>query len=264
VRVEARGLLHPDAVHPELAVVVGETRVVVAAHGVAIVVGIAAGAALAARRAGRGVLPVVAVVAVAALVGSRVCFALLHGGARDLRLGGLASTGGVAAGLAAAWLAARMSGRAPAATLDVVAPAGLLALGIGRIGCFLGGCCYGTPTTLPWGLVLPDLGPPARHPLALYSAAGDLALVALLPARTAAPGGVARRAAFAFAALRGGLEWLRDPATTDRLSGTPLTVPQAATLVLALAATVSALRRRRPSTMRPRTEEPRAWRTRSR
>src|SRR5713226_7392544 len=27
-----------------------------------------------------------------------------------------------------------------------------LALAVGRWGCFFNGCCYGTPTTLPWGV----------------------------------------------------------------------------------------------------------------
>src|SRR2546426_6396013 len=36
------------------------------------------------------------------------------------------------------------------------------------------GCCYGCPSAVPWAVVFPDLGPPARHPLQLYSAASDL------------------------------------------------------------------------------------------
>lgn len=45
-----------------------------------------------------------------------------------------------------------------------------LALGIffGRIGCFLAGCCYGTVTSLPWGV---DFGDGLmRHPTQLYEA----------------------------------------------------------------------------------------------
>src|SRR2546429_7300938 len=74
-----------------------------------------------------------------------------------------------------------------------LAPAGVLALAIGRLGCFLAGCCYGRPSELPWAVVFPELGPPARHPLQLYSAACDLGLVLLL-SRRAAAGAVARRA----------------------------------------------------------------------
>jgi phosphatidylglycerol:prolipoprotein diacylglycerol transferase len=35
---------------------------------------------------------------------------------------------------------------------DFLAPHMFLGYAIGRIGCFLNGCCYGTPTTLPWGV----------------------------------------------------------------------------------------------------------------
>ena len=40
------------------------------------------------------------------------------------------------------------------------------AVAIGRLGCFLRGCCYGTPTQLPWGV---DFGDGiSRHPTQLY------------------------------------------------------------------------------------------------
>jgi phosphatidylglycerol:prolipoprotein diacylglycerol transferase len=43
------------------------------------------------------------------------------------------------------------------------------AVSIGRIACYSGGCCYGAPTSLPWGV---DFGDGiARHPAQLYEAA---------------------------------------------------------------------------------------------
>jgi len=43
------------------------------------------------------------------------------------------------------------------------------AVAIGRLGCFVGGCCFGKPTTLPWGI---DFGDGLRrHPTQLYEAA---------------------------------------------------------------------------------------------
>jgi phosphatidylglycerol:prolipoprotein diacylglycerol transferase len=36
---------------------------------------------------------------------------------------------------------------------DVIAPGAILGQAIGRIGCLLNGCCYGLPTSLPWGVV---------------------------------------------------------------------------------------------------------------
>jgi len=49
---------------------------------------------------------------------------------------------------------------------DVVAPSIPLAQAIGRIGCFLRGCCYGIETALPWGINY--LGE-TRHPTQIYS-----------------------------------------------------------------------------------------------
>ena len=47
-----------------------------------------------------------------------------------------------------------------------------LAVAIGRLACFRGGCCYGTPTDLPWGVVFATAGRAAvpRHPTQLYEA----------------------------------------------------------------------------------------------
>ena len=54
---------------------------------------------------------------------------------------------------------------------DWVAPYLALGHGIGRIGCFLVGDCYGIPSNLPWACSFPDGLPPtdiAVHPTQLY------------------------------------------------------------------------------------------------
>jgi phosphatidylglycerol:prolipoprotein diacylglycerol transferase len=38
---------------------------------------------------------------------------------------------------------------------DLGAPCVLYGLAFGRIGCFLNGCCFGSPTRLPWGVAFP-------------------------------------------------------------------------------------------------------------
>lgn len=43
------------------------------------------------------------------------------------------------------------------------------AVAVGRLACFVGGCCYGKPTGLPWGVAFHDGIP--RHPTQLYEAA---------------------------------------------------------------------------------------------
>lgn len=43
-----------------------------------------------------------------------------------------------------------------------------ITVAIGRLGCFAAGCCYGTPTELPWGIRFPNVDALARHPTQLY------------------------------------------------------------------------------------------------
>lgn len=44
-----------------------------------------------------------------------------------------------------------------------------VSVGIGRLGCLLGGCCYGAATTMPWGV---DFGDGVyRHPTQIYETA---------------------------------------------------------------------------------------------
>ena len=41
-------------------------------------------------------------------------------------------------------------------------------IAVGRLSCLAGGCCYGTPTTLPWGLIFPAVDRLPRHPTQVY------------------------------------------------------------------------------------------------
>ena len=54
------------------------------------------------------------------------------------------------------------------------------AVGVGRLGCFHAGCCYGTPTEMPWGVVFPAVDSHPRHPTQLYEAAFHLSAAAVL------------------------------------------------------------------------------------
>lgn len=71
-------------------------------------------------------------------------------------------------------------------TGDTFAAPVAVAVAIGRLACFSGGCCYGTPTDLPWGVVFAnsaasDGGPLVpRHPTQLYEAAFHLSAAAAL------------------------------------------------------------------------------------
>lgn len=63
-------------------------------------------------------------------------------------------------------------------TGDTFALPAAVAVGIGRLGCLAAGCCFGTPTTLPWGMrfQLADQGATPRHPTQLYEAAFHFSL----------------------------------------------------------------------------------------
>jgi phosphatidylglycerol:prolipoprotein diacylglycerol transferase len=54
-------------------------------------------------------------------------------------------------------------------------------IGLGRLGCFLNGCCYGERTSVPWAVHFPfDPAGISRHPTELYESAGGVLLLSLL------------------------------------------------------------------------------------
>src|SRR5215468_11212374 len=74
-------------------------------------------------------------------------------------------------------------------TCDVFAPGIALGHIIGRFGCFFAGCCYGRPTTMPWGITFTDpfaasnVGTPLNvplHPTQLYEAGAELLILIFL------------------------------------------------------------------------------------
>ncbi|MBN2381981.1 prolipoprotein diacylglyceryl transferase [bacterium] len=71
---------------------------------------------------------------------------------------------------------------------DIFTPGLALGLGLTRIGCFLSGCCFGLPTTKPWGVIFPEgsfafkqyHGAVPVHPTQLYSSLNGFLLFILL------------------------------------------------------------------------------------
>jgi phosphatidylglycerol---prolipoprotein diacylglyceryl transferase len=66
---------------------------------------------------------------------------------------------------------------------DVLAPSIALGSFFGRWGCLLNGCCYGRPTTLPWGIQFPSdhaTYPNFVHPTEIYDSLLNLSLYASL------------------------------------------------------------------------------------
>lgn len=100
--------------------------------------------------------------------------------------GGLAFFGGLFGAILAAYVYCRRTGLPFWTTADVFAPAIPIGAAIGRTSCGLDGMDYGTPTSLPWGIVYtnPNSYAPvdgiARHPAQFYELAGDLIIAAIL------------------------------------------------------------------------------------
>ncbi len=105
-----------------------------------------------------------------------------------LRAGGVFQGGLIAAVVTAWWYLRRV--RLPGwQTADVCAPGVALGHAIGRIGCFLAGCCYGDRCDLPWAVTFHSqkarelsgvpLGVPL-HPTQLYESAAEAVIFLVL------------------------------------------------------------------------------------
>ena len=66
---------------------------------------------------------------------------------------GLTIYGAVLGATLGIWVYSRFSKLPFAYFADLVAPGIILAQVIGRVGCTINGCCYGIPTSLPWGVI---------------------------------------------------------------------------------------------------------------
>jgi phosphatidylglycerol:prolipoprotein diacylglycerol transferase len=105
----------------------------------------------------------------------------------NISAGGLVVFGSLPTAGLAAWIFARRRSLNFLRLLDCVAPGLLVGLALGRIGCFLNGCCYGGPCDLPWAVRFPPESPPWLDQAArgLVPAAGDGAAVWSLPVHPA-------------------------------------------------------------------------------
>ncbi len=112
--------------------------------------------------------------------------------------------------------------------LDIKTPTGdsfvlpvAIAVAIGRVACFTGGCCYGTPTALPWGV---DFGDGLRrHPTQLYETAFHLtaaAAIFVLWRRRMFPGQLIKLYIIAYLVYRFASEFIRpEPKLFGALTG---------------------------------------------
>jgi len=89
--------------------------------------------------------------------------------------GGLSAYGAVLGAALGVWVFSRFSKLQFGYLADLLAPAVMVAQAvIGRVGCTINGCCYGTETSLPWGLIY-------THPDSLYIRSGEPLGIAVHP-----------------------------------------------------------------------------------
>ena len=142
------------------------------------------------------------------LIGARGFYVLQYWGVRvhsfweifEIWKGGIVLYGSILGGTISFFLYRALRRFPLLPMLDVIAPAVAFGIAIGRIGCFLNGCCYGDACNLPWAVRFPQNSPPwesevARnlippdaahslwlHPTQLYSTIDGLILFLLLSA----------------------------------------------------------------------------------
>lgn len=93
--------------------------------------------------------------------------------------GNLCWLGGVPGGLLAVCLVTKVVKTSFWSVTGCLAPGLALAHGISRVGCVIVGCCYGTPTTVPWAIYSRELQCMV-HPTQLYSMLGEFVSFAVL------------------------------------------------------------------------------------
>ncbi|MCR5347773.1 MAG: prolipoprotein diacylglyceryl transferase [Fretibacterium sp.] len=141
-----------------------------------------------------------------------------------LTQGGLSEVGAVTGAFLAAFLLCRRNPKISFQSLcDVAAPPAMLAIAVGRWGCFLNGCCRGVVSDVPWAVhFLRDPAGEFRHPTQLYYsllAAVFMAVLLLVERRLMKRGYagqephdaiVAPLALILYEGMRFSVDWLRE------------------------------------------------------
>jgi phosphatidylglycerol---prolipoprotein diacylglyceryl transferase len=153
--------------------------------------------------------------------------------------------GGLIAALLTAYFYMKRSGLPVFKTADLFAPGLALGHGIGRLGCFAAGCCWGKPTHLPWAVTFtnPDaqsvgvpLGIPL-HPTQLYESFSEFLICGalfLLSRRAHKPGSIIGSYLALYGTVRFLVEFLREHDESNPL-GLAISLEQWISLLLAAA-----------------------------
>jgi phosphatidylglycerol---prolipoprotein diacylglyceryl transferase len=144
-------------------------------------------------------------------------------------------------------------------TADAFAPGIAIGNFFGRQGCFAAGCCWGEPTTLPWGVKFSELGHQVTgvptdtylHPTQLYESFAMLLVfffLLWLHKRKRFSGQVILAYALLYSIIRFSIEFVRDDPRGDILGLTTLTglsTSQMISIVIAVSSVIAFIIRRR-------------------
>lgn len=183
-----------------------------------------------------GLLLISLIACIAGVVGAKLYYLLTHRQEqRGLLFTGMSIQGFVLTAIGTVVLGAYLADIPVGVVLDVTAPGLLFGMAVGRLGCFLGGCCVGKPTGSRWGLWSSDRSVGARRiPVQLLESAvagglGAGALLAVWLARPAVDGVV-------FVAVLAAYTFTRQ--LLFPLRGIPRTTAHGRTITMMLAALI--------------------------
>ena len=151
--------------------------------------------------------------------------------------------GGFIAALAFAYFYMKSQQLPVLPTADLFAPGVAIGHGIGRLGCFAAGCCWGRPTNLPWAVTFTNkdattgvpLGVPL-HPTQLYEAVAEGIICLILIwrlKRGQTNGQVIGLYLLLYGMVRFGVEFLREHDGSNPLGG-PFVLEQWISLIVAV------------------------------
>ena len=157
--------------------------------------------------------------------------------------GGLVWYGGFVGGFLGGWLYARRHRLVFLRVLDQGIPFLVLGHAMGRVGCFLNGCCYGKPTDAWCGVIFPGQTV-ALLPTQLFETVGLLILYVVLrrlqqPSLLRSPGRVFGVYLVSYGVLRFVLEWFRGDQVSSWMG---LTLQQLISVVVSIVGLMLLLR----------------------
>lgn len=162
--------------------------------------------------------------------------------------GGFTLYGAMLGSLGAVWFYCKIQKISLGEVLDLVATSTLLSISIGRVGCFLAGCCWGKVCSLPWAVNYTDpevfntVQGLRVHPTQIYESLGAFLLFLFCQKRLfnrRFPGEVGLKAVIGYSLLRFFVEWFRGDSYRGFVLDGTLSYSQVISAILFIGAVIS-------------------------